>query len=96
TLQSSVDGLDQTVLDKAQDYIDQKLGKDYQLHSFVDASNTNVNEVEFVYVVDGVTADDSSTDDTATTTTDDTTDTSNQSIVDRFLALFTGDSSKQD
>jgi hypothetical protein len=47
-------------------------------------------------VVDGVTADDSSTDDTATTTTDDTTDTSNQSIVDRFLALFTGDSSKQD
>ncbi len=46
--------MDQKVIDKLKDTIRQKLGQDYQLHSFVDPSNTNVSEVQFVYVVDGV------------------------------------------
>ena len=54
TLKSSTDGMDQKVIDKLKDTIRQKLGQDYQLHSFVDPSNTNVSEVQFVYVVDGV------------------------------------------
>ena len=46
--------MDQKVIDKLEDTIKEKLGQDYQLHSFVDPSNTNVSEVQFVYVVDGV------------------------------------------
>ena len=31
-----------------------KLGSDYQAHAFVDPSNTAVDDVQFIYVVDCV------------------------------------------
>ncbi|WP_159060074.1 hypothetical protein [Collinsella provencensis] len=54
TLRDSVQGMDQQVLDELQGKVDEMLGKGYELHSFVAPSNTNVNEVEFVYVVAGI------------------------------------------
>ena len=38
-------GLDEKVLDELQDTIDEKLGKGYQLHSFVEPTNTDVDQV---------------------------------------------------
>ena len=80
--------MDQKVLDEVQETIDEKLGRGYQLHSFVDADNTDVNEVQFVYVVDGVESDD---DDKAAETTSDDEDTENQTFTQRLLALFKHD-----
>jgi len=74
-LRDSVSGLDEKVLDELQDTIDEKLGKGYQLHSFVEPTNTDVDEVEFVYVVSGVSNDDDS-DETSTTTSDETSQAS--------------------
>ena len=90
-LADSVDGMDQKVLDKLQDTIDEKLGRGYKLHSFVDPANTDVNEVEFVYVVSGV----SKPDDTTGASSDDSASTSSdqggQSFLDRLAALFSHD-----
>ena len=86
----AVDGMDEKVLDELQDTIDEKLGRGYQLHSFVDPSNTNVREVQFVYVVDGVkSADDtsSSSDDQSQQASDD--EQQDQSFMGRLAALFT-------
>ena len=81
--------MDEKVLDELQDTIDEKLGRGYQLHSFVDPSNTNVREVQFVYVVDGVkSADDtSSSDDQSQQASDD--EQQDQSFFGRLAALFT-------
>ena len=65
--------MDRKVLDEVQETIDEKLGTGYRLHSFVDAGNTDVNEVQFVYVVDGV-EDASDSDDATTETAADTED----------------------
>lgn len=86
-LADAVSGIDQKVLDEVQDTIDEKLGKNYALHSFVDPSNTNVEEVQFVYVVSGVSTDDSSSDQKAS----DDSSTQNQSFVDRLTGLFSDD-----
>ena len=51
----------------------------------MDATNTNVSEVQFVYVVDGVKE---AEDDTATQTDDAEVD---QGFVDRLVALFSSD-----
>ncbi|MEE1044223.1 MAG: hypothetical protein U0L51_01900, partial [Olegusella sp.] len=81
---------DRKVLDEVQETIDEKLGTGYQLHSFVDAGNTDVNEVQFVYVVDGV-EDASDSDDAATETAADTEDDSSQTFTQRLVALFKHD-----
>ena len=83
TLASSVSGLDQKILDELQNTIDEKLGKDFQVHSYVVPSNTNVNAVQFVYVVEGVSEPDDSAD-SASGETDE-----NQTFLDRLVALFT-------
>ena len=82
--------MDRKVLDEVQETIDEKLGTGYQLHSFVDADNTDVNEVQFVYVVDGV-EDASDSDDAATETAADTEDDSSQTFTQRLVALFKHD-----
>ena len=85
TLASSVDGMDTKILDELQNTVDEKLGKGYELHSFVDPSNTDVNEVEFVYVVSGVSEADSDTteaEDEAEDAADD------QSFIERLTSLF--------
>lgn len=86
-LADAVSGIDQKVLDEVQDTIDEKLGKNYALHSFVDPSNTNVEEVQFVYVVSGVSTDDSSSNQKAS----DDSSTQDQSFADRLGALFSDD-----
>lgn len=86
-LRDSVSGMDQKIIDKLQDTIDEKLGEGYQLHSFVDTSNTNVKEVQFVYVVDGVTeADDDDSKAETTQASDDAT--KDESFGSRLAALF--------
>lgn len=89
-LQQSVDGMDEKVLDELQNTIDEKLGRGYQLHSFVEPSNTNVHEVQFVYVVSGVKSadDNSSSDDQSQQASDD--EQQNPSFFDRLAALFNG------
>ena len=82
TLASSVSGLDQKILDELQNTIDEKLGKDFQVHSYVVPSNTNVNAVQFVYVVEGVSEPDDSAD-SASSESDE-----NQTFLDRLIALF--------
>ena len=89
-LRDAVSGMDQKVLDEVQETIDEKLGTGYRLHSFVDADNTDVNEVQFVYVVDGV-EDPSDSDDATTETAADTEDDSNQTFTQRLVALFKHD-----
>jgi putative membrane protein len=81
--------MDERVLDELQDTIDEELGRGYQLHSFVDPTNTNVREVQFVYVVDGVSdsSDSSSADGQTSQATDDSQQS--QSFLDRLTALFT-------
>ena len=81
TLASSVSGLDQKIIDELQSAIDEKLGKDFELHSYVEPSNTNVDSVQFVYVVEGV-----SDPEEATSESDDST--SDESFLDRLVDLF--------
>lgn len=80
---SQLDGIDDKILDELQDTIDEKLGADFEEHSFVVASNTNVDSVQFVYVIDGVSVED---DDENTTTADD--EDEDATILDRFFDLF--------
>jgi X-X-X-Leu-X-X-Gly heptad repeat protein len=89
TLRDSMDGMDQKVMDELQDKIDELLGSGYELHSFVDPENTDVNEVEFVYVVDGVSDPDDSADSSADDTTASDEDASeDESFGDRLVGLF--------
>jgi putative membrane protein len=99
-LHDSVSGLDDKVLDQLQSTIDEKLGKGYALHSFVDPSNTDVSEVEFAYVVDGIknTDDDTSEDsedqsEQAATDTSDSSSDEGQNFFTRLAALFSSDKS---
>ena len=82
--------MDEKVLDELQNTIDEKLGRGYQLHSFVEPSNTNVHEVQFVYVVSGVKSadDNSSSDDQSQQASDG--EQQNPSFFDRLAALFNG------
>lgn len=83
-LAESVSGLDSQILDSLQAKIDEKLGRGFQLHSFVDSANTNVSTVEFVYVTDGVEEPDDEEEEVVAEDSDD------ESILDRIVALFTG------
>lgn len=87
-LSESVQGMDQQILDGIQDIIDEKLGSDYELHSFVEPGNTNVKEVQFVYVVDGVKEPE---EDDANDTQADEDDEQDQSFAERLAALFSRD-----
>ena len=84
TLAASVDGMDQKVLDQVQQAIDERLGTGYALHSFVDPSNSNVKDVQFVYVVSGVKKDDSSN----KGKDDDSSSTQDESFTQRLTDLF--------
>lgn len=102
TLRSSTDGIDQKVIDKLEETIKEKLGQDYQLHSFVDPSNTNVSEVQFVYVVDGVKeakstgekGDGSKGSSKSESKGGDAT--KSESFIDRLGALFSADKRKSE
>ncbi|MBT1180070.1 hypothetical protein [Bifidobacterium vespertilionis] len=94
-LADSVKGMDDKVLDELQKTIDDKLGRNFKAHSFVAPENTDVNRVQFTYVLDGVNADDESdgasgaTDSADTTATGSTADANRETTFwDRLLALF--------
>ena len=53
-LDSETSGLDEKIIDQLQQKIDEKLGVNFEAHSFVEPSNTDVKAVQFVYVIDGV------------------------------------------
>lgn len=76
--------MDQKIIDQLQDAIDEKLGQDFTPHSFVVPSNTNVDSVQFVYVISGV--DEPDDEDTTPATEEEQTE---KTIIDRFFALFT-------
>lgn len=80
TLAESVEGMDDKILDELQETIDEKLGADFRAHSYVSSSNTNVDDVQFVYVVDAITVPDDES--------DDEEEEPNPSLLDRFFALF--------
>lgn len=86
-LASRVNGMDQQVIDGLQEAIDEKLGQDFTPHSFVVPSNTNVDAVQFVYVVDGV--DEADDDSDAASADDSEASKTEKTIIDRFFALFT-------
>ncbi len=95
SLADAVDGIDEEILDELQEAIDDKLGADFELHSFVVPSNTDVNAVQFVYVVDGVSEPDAEegADAAAAAGAGETQDSSSSAsgfaaIWDRLLALF--------
>lgn len=81
---SALDGIDGKILDELQATIDEKLGDDFEEHSFVVPTNMNVESVQFVYVVDGVSVDDD--EDEAITSDDESEET--KTVVDRFFDLF--------
>ncbi len=81
TLANSVSGLDQKIIDELQSVIDEKLGKDFRPHSYVVPSNTNVDAVQFVYVVEGV-------DEPEEACGESNDSTGNESFFDRLVALF--------
>lgn len=83
-LAESTSGLDQRIIDQLQEKIDEKLGADFKPHSFVVPSNTNVGAVQFVYVVDGVSAEQPKSDDEASSATDE----SDTTFFDRLAAVF--------
>lgn len=93
-LAEAVSGMDEQVIDAVQQAIDDKLGADYQAHSFVDPSNTAVDDVQFIYVVDGVEepddADAAEAAGEANADADGGADAGSepQGFVDRLLALF--------
>ena len=55
-LATAVQGMDAKVLDAIQETIDNKLGADFEPHSFVASENAQVGTVQFVYVVEGISA----------------------------------------
>ena len=83
-LASSVSGLDRKIIDELQATIDEKLGKGFKAHSYVVPSNTAVDTVQFVYVVEGVTEPE----DTSNTDDSESNNSGNNSMLDRLIALF--------
>lgn len=83
TLAESTNGMDQKIIDQLQQAIDEKLGQDFTPHSFVVPSNTNVDAVQFVYVVGGVEEPESEPEQPATEE-----EQVQKTIFDRFFALF--------
>lgn len=75
--------MDQKIIDQLQQAIDEKLGQDFTPHSFVVPSNTNVDAVQFVYVVGGVEEPESEPEQPATEE-----EQAQKTIFDRFFALF--------
>ena len=53
-LADSVKGMDDKVLDELQKTIDEKLGRNFTVHSFVAPANTAVDRVQFTYVLPGI------------------------------------------
>lgn len=84
TLADSVKGMDAEILDELQEKIDEKLGADFKAHSFVVPANTNVDAVQFVYMIDGVPAPDDE-DDAASS---EEAESEGGSFIDKLLALF--------
>lgn len=76
-------GLGDKVLDKLQEQIDAKLGADWQAHSFVAPANTDVDRVQFTYVVNGISKPDTNAD-----SSEAKDSAQEQTLLDRFLALF--------
>ncbi len=88
-LAEATKGMGREVLDELQKAIDEKLGADFEAHSFVDPSNTDVDAVQFVYVVDGVeAADDGEPDATGGDGDADEDARPEEGLWDRLLALF--------
>ena len=79
-LVSATSGLDEKIINELQAVIDEKLGANFNACSFVDPTNTNVNAVQFVYVVDGVQIP-------KTTTTDNSSE-SETTLGERIVAVF--------
>lgn len=82
-LASSVEGMDETIIDELQDTIDEKLGGDFTPHSFVVPNNTNVDKVQFVYVIEGISEPEDDTEDDA-----DSQGEESESFIDRLFSLF--------
>ncbi len=80
-------GMGQEVLDELQKAIDEKLGADFVAHSFVDPANEAVDDVQFVYVVEGVEAVDDEPDDEGGPAASQDGSTK-ATFIDRLLALF--------
>ena len=83
-LDNETTNLDSRIIDELQKKIDEKLGTNFETHSFVEPSNTDVKAVQFVYVVDGVHASET---DAASDESDEQT-TLGQRIADVFENLF--------
>ena len=81
SLAAATKNLDSQIIEKAQERIDESLGKDFKNHSFVVSDNTNVAAVQFVYIVDGVSAPNSSSKSEETKAQD-------TSFEDRLMAVF--------
>lgn len=82
-LACSVQGMDQQILDELQATIDEKLGADFEPHSYAVPSNTQVDSVQFVYVVEGV----SEPEEEAPAEEEEP----EQTFFDRFFALFSSE-----
>ena len=80
-------GMGQEVLDELQKAIDEKLGADFVAHSFVDPANEAVDDVQFVYVVEGVEAVDDEPDGEGGPAASEDGSTK-ATFIDRLLALF--------
>lgn len=85
-LAASVKGIDAELLEGIQAAIDEKLGADFELHSFVAPENTSVESVQFVYMVDGVSA--SQAQDTPEENV--VVEESDSGLIDRIIAWFKG------
>ena len=85
-------------LNEVNDLVTDKLGSSYTLHSFVDPDNTDVSQVQFVYVVSGVSTDDSGSGDAkAADESDSKSDSesdsksessSSSNFIERLVSLF--------
>ncbi len=84
-LASSVSGLDQKIIDELQATIDEKLGKGFKAHSYVVPSNTDVDAVQFVYVVEGIQEPEENTSDSSA----ESDSSQSKTIFERLIALFT-------
>lgn len=82
-LADSVQGMDQQILDELQAAIDEKLGADFEAHSYAVPSNTQVDSVQFVYVIEGVSEPQEEAPAEA--------EEPERTFFDRFFALFTSE-----
>ena len=86
-LAASVKGMDAQLLSGIQQAIDEKLGADFELHSFVEPSNASVGSVQFVYMVDGVSANEA---DEAIDTAPVVEVEENLGLIDSIIVWFKG------